>query len=458
MTRFCAGRPGAVSHDTRSQGHTIVIRMSQIQRTGPISSDWRERTACAPVVIAFFLSLVLFARCFAKIKKTQQSIVLRMFVIQLLFLYPMGYLYLFCFMVIFFCKIFVCGCDMPKLDWLQYTVKEVYFEGESFSCAESAFFSLPQFLQEDIVLNYSGCNSDIPFELIPGVNFYRSGLQFSNGVKVFFNPIRESMGYNVVISGSVLSRFLIAIDDIASWWGENDGYVSLSRVDIAYDCDIDFSRFFDKYVAGEYVTELRDIRSYVDSDNRGTLYFGKRSGRVMFRVYDKALETVSSAKGRKEKDRLRRELPVWTRVEGQFRHDAAVQALQYFLDCSIGSVFLGHLRFVDDIDVSNLSRDTVVWQPYVDLLGGCCMSKIVKLKNKQFNMYHFEKNVVPQVKAFMRMNPELYNMILASASESRTTVEKLTADDLLLSREIARRKGADFHTEIVQLSLIDNII
>lgn len=347
---------------------------------------------------------------------------------------------------------------MPKLDWLQYTVKEVYFEGESYSCAESAFCSLPRFLQDDIVSNYSGCNAQIPFKVIPGVNFYCCGLQFDNGIKVFYNPIRESMGYNVVISGSVLSRFNFTNDDISSWWAENGGYVFLSRVDVAYDCDIDFTRFWDKYVSGEYVTELRDIRSCVDSDNRGTLYFGKRSGRVMFRVYDKKLETVSNAKGRKEKDRLRRELPVWTRVEGQFRHDAAVQALQHFLDGSIGSVFLGHLRFVNNVNVSNLSRDSVVWRPFVDLLGGVCMAKIVKIKNKQFNMEHFERNVVPQVKAFMRVNPELYNMILSTASESRTTVDKLSADDLLQSREIARRKGADLHTEIVQLSLIDNIV
>ena len=350
------------------------------------------------------------------------------------------------------------GEKMPKLDWLQYTVKEVYYEGEAFCCAESAFFSLPKFLQYDIVLNFSGCNSQIPFEMIPGVNFYRSGFQFSNGVKVFFNPIRESMGFNVVISGSVLSRFQISNDDISSWYFENEDYISLSRVDIAYDCDIDFSLFYAKYSAGEYVTELRDIRSYVDSENRGTLYFGKRSGRVMFRIYDKKLETISNAKGRKEKDRLRCELSVWTRVEGQFRHDAAVQALKYFLDGSIGSVFLGHLRFVEGIDVSNLSRDSVVWEPYSDLLGGCCMYKIVKLKNKRFNIEYFETNVVPQVKAFMRLNPDLYNMILASAVESRTTVEKLSSDELLQSRIMSRLNGADLHTEIVQLSLIDNIV
>lgn len=347
---------------------------------------------------------------------------------------------------------------MPKLDWLQYTVKEVYYDGEAFSCAESAFLTLPKFLQDDIILNFSCCNAQIPFEMIPGVNFYLSGFQFPNGIKVFFNPIRESMGFNVVISGSVLSRFQFSTDDIFIWYSENEDYISLSRVDIAYDCDIDFSLFYAKYEAGEYVTELRDIRSYVDSENRGTLYFGKRSGRVMFRIYDKKLETISNASGRKEKDRLRCELPVWTRVEGQFRHDAASQALKYFLDGSIGSVFLGHLRFVESIDVPNLSRDSVVWKPYSDLLGGCCMFKIVKLKNKKFNMEYFESNVVPQVKAFMRLNPDLYNMILSSAVESRTTVEKLSFDDLLQSREIARRKGVQMDTEIVQLSLIDNIV
>lgn len=344
---------------------------------------------------------------------------------------------------------------MPCLDWLQYTVKEVYFEGEAYACAESAFFSLPQFLQEDLILNYSGSNTQLPFSIIIGVNFYRSGLQFENGVRVYFNPIKENMGYNVVISGSILSKFQYATKDIAEWIEDNKDYISLSRVDIAYDCDIDFSKFYEKYIAGEYITELRDIRSNLNLENRGTLYFGKRSGCVMLRIYDKKLETIDNAKGRKEKDRLRSELSVWTRVEGQFRHYAAVQALDHFCKGTIGSVFLGHLRFVDSIDVLNKSRDSVVWTPYSDLLGGVCMSKIVKIKNRKFNLEFFERNVVPQVKAFMRVNPKLYEEILSSALESKSTLEKLSMDDLLENRELNKRRNSALVTEVIQLSLIE---
>lgn len=71
---------------------------------------------------------------------------------------------------------------MPHIDWLQYTVKEFYTEDMLLSCKESAFNSLPQFLQDDI-LSYCDSNAQLPVKALPGVNFYGNGFSFLNSVR-----------------------------------------------------------------------------------------------------------------------------------------------------------------------------------------------------------------------------------------------------------------------------------
>lgn len=326
---------------------------------------------------------------------------------------------------------------MAHLDWLQYTVKEFYTDEMVMSCKESAFYSLPQPLQDDI-LSYIDGSGQLEVISIRGVNFYQSGFEFSNGIKVFYNPIKEEMGYNVIVSGDVLTNIDYTDDDISNWYNYNSEYITLSRIDVAYDTDIDFSCFYNKYQVGEYLTRLTDIRSYVNTENRGTLYFGKRSGRVMFRIYDKKLEQIDNCKGRKNKDRLRKELSTWTRIEGQFRHDAAEKALLNYLLGNIGNIFLGHLRFVESLDVINKSRDSKIWDVYKDILGGNLCMKITKKKNECFNAEYFEKNVMSQVKAVMMVNPALYDALLNVSSPSKSTLEKLHNDELYLKREQKR--------------------
>ncbi len=332
---------------------------------------------------------------------------------------------------------------MPHLDWIQYTVKEFYTDSDCFLCKESAFNSLPSFLQDDI-LSYCDDSAQLQITSVKGVNFYGNGFQFMNGIKVFYNPVSYEMGYNVIISGDVLSSVSYTDDDIRSWVSENEEYITFSRIDIAYDCSVDFSEFYRKFEAGEYITRLRDCRQCVNSDHRGTLYFGKRGGRVMFRIYDKKQEQIDSAKGRKNKDFLRKNLSVWTRIEGQFRHDAATQALNNYLSCTIGNVFLGHLRFVESLDgLKNKSRDSVVWSTYLDVVGGKFFMVCCKKKNDYFNREFFEKNVLPQVKAVQKHCPELFDLMYESADVSKSTLKKLCNDELLLKREQKRLLDKD---------------
>lgn len=327
---------------------------------------------------------------------------------------------------------------LPHLDWIQYTVKEYYTEDMLLSCKESAFYSLPKFLQDDI-LSYCDSCSELSVKSLPGVNFYRAGFSFLNCVRVYFDPIDIKMGYNVIISGDVLASCNYTDQDIADWYATNSEYITLSRLDIAYDTDVDFAQFYSKFEAGEYVTQLRDMRQCVDTDHRGTLYFGKRSGRIMFRIYDKKKEQIDNVKGKRRKDELRKSLPIWTRIEGQFRHDAALSALINYLAGNIGNIFLGHLRFVKTLEgVKNKSRDSVVWDVYRDIIGGKCIMKIKKSKNEYFNVEYFERNVLSQVKAVMLINPELCASLLEIAMPSKSTMERLQKDELLLKREQRR--------------------
>lgn len=257
------------------------------------------------------------------------------------------------------------------------------------------------------------------------------------------------MGYNVIISGDVLASVTYTDSDIVDWYSINSDYITFTRVDIAYDCNVDFLRFYEKFEAGEYVTQLRDLRQCVDPDHRGTLYFGKRSGRVMFRIYDKKKEQIDNTKGKKRKDELRKSLSVWTRIEGQFRHDAALKAFLNFLAGNIGNIFLGHFRFVESVEgLKNKSRDTVIWDVYKEIIGGNLIMKIKKSKNEYFNVEFFEKNVLSQVKALMLVNPELLDSMLKIASPSKSTLERLQKDELLLKRE--QRRVADLGQQHVE--------
>lgn len=330
---------------------------------------------------------------------------------------------------------------MPKIDWLQFTVKEYYSDSESIKCQESAYRHLPNFLQDDI-LSYLSCNiPSIQVDIHPGINMYTRSFCFKNGIRVCYAPIKENMGYNVIISGSVLSECTYSDNDLVEWLNEHGDSIKLTRLDIAWDTDLDFSYFVDKFDRGEYLTRLRDNRKVVNQYNRGTLYFGRREGNLMVRIYDKRQEQIDSFKGsRKEKQSFKDSLPsTWTRFELQFRHSHAQQALMYFLAGKIGNVALGHFRFIESNDsLTNKSRDSVVDSVYLNLINSDGVITLSKVKSKDFNMEYFISNVMSQVKAVIDYDPYLYAQALELAVSSQTTKDKLKNDELNNFRELRR--------------------
>lgn len=339
---------------------------------------------------------------------------------------------------------------MPKIDWLQFTVKEYYNESQSILCQESAYRHLPSFIQEDI-LSYLSCNCpSIQVDIHPGINMYTRSFCFKNGVRVCYAPIKENMGYNVIISGSVLSSFKFTDEDLLSWINEHGDTIKLTRLDIAWDTDVDFSYFVGKFDRGEFLTRLRDNRKVVNQYNRGTLYFGRREGNLMVRVYDKRQEQIDSFKGsKKERKAFKDSLPeVWTRFELQFRHSHAQQALIYYLTGKIGNVALGHFRFIESGDnLKNKSRDSVIDSVYLNLINSDGVILLSKVNSKDFNMEYFVSNVMSQVKAVIDYDPYLYAQALELAVSSQTTKDKLKNDELSTMRELRRLKENSLHKD-----------
>lgn len=335
---------------------------------------------------------------------------------------------------------------MPKIDWLQFTIKEYYSESESIKCQESAYRHLPNFLQDDI-LSYLSCNiPSIQVDIHPGINMYTRSFCFKNGIRVCYAPIKENMGYNVIISGSVLSECTFTDNDLVQWINEHGDSIKLTRLDIAWDTDIDFSFFVGKFDRGEYITRLRDNRKVVNQNNRGTLYFGRREGNLMVRIYDKRQEQLDSFKGSKKvKQSFKDSLPgTWTRFELQFRHSHAQQALMYYLAGKIGNVALGHFRFIESNDsLTNKSRDSVTDIVYLNLINSDGVITLSKIKSKDFNMEYFISNVMSQVKAVIDYDPFLYAQALELAVGSKTTKAKLKNDELNNIRELRRLSSKD---------------
>lgn len=335
---------------------------------------------------------------------------------------------------------------MPKIDWLQYTVKEYYSEEHKALCIQSAYNTLPKFFQDDIISYCCSTTPDIKVDVHPGINMYTRSFCFKNGIRVCYAPIKEDMGYNVIISGDVLSSVSYSDDDLSVWFNTYSDIIKLTRIDIAWDSDVDFSYFANKFDSGEFVTRLRDFRKTVNQHNRGTLYFGRRDGNLMVRVYDKRLEQIDTFKGtQKQKKVFSDSLPsVWTRFEMQFRHSHANQAFIYYLTGVIGNVAKGHFRFVKTVDnLSNVSRDAIIDDVYKDLINSDGVIVLSNSKPKDFNMQYFITNVMSQVKAVIDYDPYIYAEAFEQAVVSKTTLDKLRYDELKLVRDLKRIRESE---------------
>lgn len=325
------------------------------------------------------------------------------------------------------------------IDWLQFTIHNCDIDSNTTygSVADFVLEYLPYSISQFIITNTPEASQLLYLSIGGAINLYKKSFSYINGVRVCFDGVSSTMGINVIISGSVLRNCNINSEDIKLWWERfrDNPDVSISRVDIAYDTiTLDFPVFFQSYLLKEFIAKPHKNSVCLNSNQRGTIYFGSRGSRVHIRIYDKRQEQLDKNYHDKKKlSDLLTVLPdVWTRVEFQFRQEICSFVLDRFVEDDFSAYANGFLRFVDIPEhCSNISRDSNIKSWWSDLLGSDNIDILYYRKESSFNYEAFVKNVVPQIKAILSVNPEIYKKALSEGSVSNRTLDNLQKDEIL---------------------------
>lgn len=317
------------------------------------------------------------------------------------------------------------------LDWLQYTIRDCFFDSDDLHQMLGRVLSSLPFPIQDLLgyskTGYTGKSSQ-PYTIGKGLNYYGSCLTFECGLKVLYNPPQEIMGTHIIIPGSVLSDKPLEPGDLSDWFCKIlPAYdYKISRCDIAQDCDVDFSYFLEKFNRGEYISRYRhnSCKSFLDPNNRGTLYFGSRGGGTFIRIYDKfaeQLDKMTSKIHQKEFLRSNSGKP-WTRIEMECRGPQAEQMLNCFILEQCGDVFLGHLRIVESLQEkkSRCKTDTV----YLSIIKAKVGRRLMCKRSTSFNVDWNTRVAFRNVLAIREVNPQLFNMLLEVLQPSVNAVVK----------------------------------
>lgn len=331
---------------------------------------------------------------------------------------------------------------MAFCDWLQYTIKQTYGESDLHGMLLDILPTLPVRVQD--LIGFENPDKEfLPYQVRPGVNFYYNMVVWEDvGVKICYNPCNPNMGTNVILSGDVLRAAGCDKDDLEDWFvrilPRYDFHIS--RVDIAYDTDVDFSYFYEKFCKGEYITRYRDVTRFVNKFNRGTLYFGKRGKGTFFRIYDKFLERIHELRSAEKISAFAVEnKQSWTRIEGEFRRSQALEAFKEYLFGNIGDIFLGHLNFVQEMK-SNKNR-CVTDEVYRMIVQGNFKRRLSRVENSEVNIEWLVR-VASYVNSVKEVNPDFYNY-LTTVEPSPAGVEKCKRSEFDLARFYSHAAGCD---------------
>jgi len=287
-----------------------------------------------------------------------------------------------------------------------------------------------------------------------GVDGYKQGIYFPSGIKIMFDGM-PGMGIHIIMPGlSLVSPHLECFDihALINKLKEDETPYNISRVDVAIDTEIDFSYFYNKYIKGQYSCryDKKHCRQNVDANKRGTLYFGKRGGNTMFRIYDKALE-----QGIEDK--------VWTRIELEAKGEVCEQLINSLLDNTTKNIFLGHLRFVNE-RCENMGKAKTS-KKYLEALEN--PNQPIKLKGKKGGdntLEWFENQVAPTLKALIKdYGKEYIANIIARSKISKTQQKKrfkLTIVETPTSYKMVNENGQIEHgkklsKEYIQMCIKD---
>lgn len=251
-------------------------------------------------------------------------------------------------------------------------------------------------------------------------------IRFSNGLIVLYGG-QEKQGINFLFNGKCLQSILVHTI-LKNLYTNLDYTFKITRADFAVDTtEIPFSWFYNKFTKREYLSlsQFSNNTKYVNGDNQGTLYFGKRRKCECFiRIYDKGLE--------------QKLLPnLWTRVEFECTGDFAPFIIDLFIDncLQISDYFNKKLCFYQR-RVSNMSRDGEQSKKWLKLISGSGQKVSMLRCDKSDSQYWIENSVAPTLKYFVtKYGQEWLDNLLDNTKISQNILQKQSNIELVKKQE-----------------------
>lgn len=268
---------------------------------------------------------------------------------------------------------------------------------------------------------------------------YSKGL-YAEGITILYRPHSNEMGIHLQISG--IGCRILETREGFSWvnflkrihdYSQDEGIeINVSRLDIALD---DHKGFFSldevirKVKRGEVTSRFKkairietiDIETGKSEGN--TVYFGRASSNIRFRLYEKNYQIKH-----KYKDIDIDENEIWNRIELQLRNERAMKMFQILLTNNDGDfakevkgVLSNYLQFRTRSKDKNKSRWPIwkKWQKFIGEVEKIKLTVSEREKNLIESYLHVEKQYAALLATFERAGLSV-DMLLKSGEEKIT--------------------------------------
>ena len=232
-------------------------------------------------------------------------------------------------------------------------------------------------------------------EMEHGRNGYRKGLYYGS-ISIMYDG-NENMGTCLEMSGQGCRTFESVgtgdFDGLFQLFQDHQDLYHVTRLDVAFDDHtglLDMDQLVMDVQDREYVSRMKRVEVNIDivdcSDRDGkTIYFGRKSSEIMFRIYDKAYERNLS------------EDVHWVRVEMQLRGDRALSFIQQpeLIGEKFRGVLVNYVRMVDPSSDSNKWRWPMkeYWERLID---GISRIRLYVKPGEEYNIMQLDNFVFSQ--------------------------------------------------------------
>lgn len=359
--------------------------------------------------------------------------------------------------------------DLPIIDFFAYTFKgfNIRFDNKRDS-ADFIYRHLSYILPSDVYV-FMAANNMLEYEIAENSGMgYRFRMFFPNiGVNIMSDGVTEGHGLHVILSGTILGMSEMDRDKFKSFndhilenikmlslfyndtYGlgcvdpSNEGFDNskpikpedisflVSRIDIAYDFNVNFEEFFNRINDGLYWSSSRkDPSMIIDPYKHGTIYLGRRSAPFFIRIYDKYKELHDRNKSLL--GLVKDDLPEdYTRVEFEIKNHQrcqyALEAFNLYLESPefIGNLCYSKLKFYDIPDPEK-PDDKVLWDVYERVILYNCTDFMVeydKTYQATINLTYlqFQANLIT---TYCRRMPGLLKLLCNNLAPSKSALRK----------------------------------